>query len=448
MSGARGAFGRRAWLGGVAAATIAAGGWGVRGTCGGGRAGPGQARGERAGRALRVWAHQGQEAENAAVRRIVAAYQRAMGAGGEAVELTFFPDHHYAERLSIAAAAGDMPDAFEVDGPLVARFVDAGLLAAVDSLFSARDLDDFLPSVRVQGTVGGRLYALGAFDSAAVVYFDRRRLEEAGVRAPAADVGLLWPELSSACERLKAAGHRPLALHMNESADEWFTYAFSPLIWSGGGRLIDPGGTRVRGVLASAANVRSLLAWQRLFERDFASISSPDPNPFGSGTVAMDWSGHWMARSHLASKGRDLGVMPLPRLGPDTVSPCGSYCWGIFSGSERSELARGWLRWITGVTTGVLPLVRANGAVPARRSAFAALPEYGGPPYSVFREQLERNARPRPRTPFYATLTREFAAALRDIARGAHVQRRLERAEQAVQTAIDRRLGSGARGRG
>jgi ABC-type glycerol-3-phosphate transport system substrate-binding protein len=425
---------------GVVAAAISAG-WSILGVCNDDSSLTAAGR-ERSRRALRIWAHHGQEAEKAAVRGIVAAYECAMGTEAGPVELSFFPDQQYTERLSIAAAAGDMPDVFEVDGPLVARFVDAGLVAPLDHLFSARDLDDFLPSVRIQGSVRGHLYALGAFDSAAALYFDRRALEEASVRLPPAATGLSWPELLDACERLKSAGHLPLSLHMNESADEWFTYAFSPLIWSGGGRLIDAEGASVRGVLASQANVRSMRAWQGLFERGFASHSSVDPNPFGNGTAAMDWSGHWMARAHLASKGQALGAMALPRLGEAPVSPCGSYCWAISSGSELLESADSWLRWVTAPSTGVLPLVRANGAVPARRSAFAALPEYGSVPYSLFREQLERSARPRPRTPFYATLTREFAAALRDIARGARPEPRLRRAEDAVQAVIDRRLGS------
>jgi multiple sugar transport system substrate-binding protein len=429
---------------GIAAAAISAG-WSLLGVCND-DASLAAAKRVRSARALRIWAHHGQEAENIAVRGIVAAYERAMGTEARPIELSFFPDHQYTERLSIAAAAGDMPDVFELDGPLVARFVDAGLLAPLDDLFSARDLDDFLPSVRIQGSVGGHLYALGAFESAAILYYDRRALEAASVRLPSGTTGFAWPELLDACERLKAVGHLPLSLHMDESADEWFTYAFSPLIWSGGGRLIDSEGKSVRGVLASQANVRSMRAWQSLFDRGFASHSSVDPNPFGSGTVAMDWSGHWMARVHIASKGHALGAMALPRLGAAPVSPCGSYCWVISAGSEQSERAGRWLRWVTASSTGIIPLVRANGAVPARRSAFAALPEYGSVPYSLFREQLERSARPRPRTPFYATLTREFAAALRDIARGADPEPRLRRAEQAVQVVIDRRLGSG-RGR-
>ena len=87
----------------------------------------------------------------------------------------------------------------------------------------------------------------------------------------------------------------------------------------------------------------------------------------------------------------------------------------------------------------MIPIVRANGAVPGRRTAFAAFPEYSSNPYRLFRHQLETIARPRPRTPHYATLTQHVAAALREIARGAGVATRLRLAENQVQAVIDRR---------
>lgn len=402
--------------------------------------------GAGAARRLRVWAHQGQPAENQAVRRIAQAFEDAHVGQGLAVELSFFPDFHYTEKLSIAAAAADMPDVFELDGPLVARFVDAELLAPLEPYFQADELGDFLPTVRDQGTVDGRLYALGAFDSAAVLYYDRQKLEQARVEPPDPSRGFSWPELLVACERLSGRGIEPLALHLNESADEWFTYAFSPVIWSGGGRLIAAGGRSVQGVLASPENVRSLLAWQELLRRGFAATDPVDPDPFGSGKVAMDWNGHWMARSHLGKLGSRLGVMALPRVGSRSVAPCGSYCWAISSASRAPESAARWVRWITDSEHGIGPLVAANGAVPARRSAFARFPEYEALPYALFRQQLEDNARPRPRTPFYATLTRHFAAALREIAHGGDVALRLARAEDNIERVIERR--SPRRGRG
>lgn len=393
---------------------------------------------------IRVWSHQGQEAENQAMRDIVAAFNAAHAAENVRVDIAFFPDFQYTEKVAIAAAARDLPDALDLDGPLVARFADAGLLTPLDRWFTPEERADFLPTILAQGTIDGRLYALGAFDSAVVLYYDRAMLQRAGVTPPPPRVGWTWEEFLDACERLRAAGIEPVAMHMNESADEWFTYAFTPVIWSAGGALISPEGDSVRGILASPANVSSLRAWQEVFTRGFAATDPVDPDPFGHGAVAMDWTGHWMARSHLENKGDRLGAMVLPRTGSEPSAPSGSWCWGISAQARDPELAAKWLRWVTHPEHGIVPIVRANGAVPARRSAFAAFPEYARPPFRLFRYQLENIARARPRTPFYAVLTQRFAAALRDIARGADVAARLQAAEDGVQQVIDRRLGTRA----
>ena len=52
---------------------------------------------------------------------------------------------------------------------------------------------------------------------------------------------------------------------------------------------------------------------------------------------------------------------------------------------------------------------------------------------------METAAQPRPRTPVYATLTQRFAAALRDISRGADVAVRLKKAEDEVERVIERK---------
>lgn len=391
--------------------------------------------------AVRVWCHQGQEAENRAMRAIVDGFNEARAGDGVRVEIEFFPDYQYMEKLLAAAAAGDMPDALDIDGPTVAQLVDAGLLMPIDRWIGPEDRGDFLPTIIEQGTIDGRLYALGAFDSALVLYYDRTMLHAAGVGLPDGESGWTWEEFLDACRALRAAGMDPVALHMGETADEWFTYGFSPLIWSAGGELISADG-RVDGVLNSDTNVAVLSAWRRLFEEDLASTSPVDPDPFGSGKTAMDWSGHWMARRHEAAKGEALGVMPLPRFGPHPAAACGSWCWGISSSARDPDAAAAWLRWATDAATGIVPIVRANGAVPARARAFDAVPEFGKEPYSTFRRLLETSGHPRPRTVHYAALSQHVAAALRDIARGADVRATLDKAAASLQAIVDRRSAS------
>jgi ABC-type glycerol-3-phosphate transport system substrate-binding protein len=113
------------------------------------------------------------------MRAMVEAFNEAYRAESLRVDIDFFPDYQYTEKISIAAAAGDLPDVFDLDGPTLAQFVDAGLLAPLDTYIDQKTRADFLPTIIEQGTIDGTLYALGAFDSAMVLYYDRVMLADA-----------------------------------------------------------------------------------------------------------------------------------------------------------------------------------------------------------------------------------------------------------------------------
>lgn len=387
---------------------------------------------------LRVWSHQGQENENAAIREMARAFNRAHAAEGLAVQIDFFPDYQYTEKLSIAAAGGDLPDVFDLDGPTVAQFADAGLLRSLPPLLPELPLEDFQPAILDQGTYQGDLVALGAYDSALVLYADKAMFEQADIPLPSPDTAWEWGEFIDILQQFKARGIPPIALHMQSSGDEWFTYAFSPVIWSAGGSLISPDGTRVEGVLNSTVNIDALQKWQALFTQGLARRSPINPDPFGAGETAMDWNGHWMAQSHAARKGDRLAVLPLPRLGSKSAAASGSWCWAVSRDSDHPRAAAKWLAWVLDVQTGIAPMLAANGALPSRASAYQSLPHFDSPPFSTFRYLQENAARARPRTPIYPNLTRRFAAALRDIASGEQVAPTLNQAAADLQRLLDR----------
>lgn len=397
-------------------------------------------------RVVTVWDHQGRELENAAMRRIVAAFNRAHERDGPRIEIDFFPDRQYADKVSIASASGRLPDVLAVDGPYVGPWAAEGLLQPVDEWLDDRLRADFLPSIVEQGTFEGQCYALGAFDSALVVYYNREIIERVGLQPPEQVAkAWTWDEFVSALHRVKPHAAIALSLHMDEQSDEWLTYAFSPLIWSRGGRLIGPDrlvgaeNDRVAGVLNSPAAVAALTKWQELFTSGLAEATTTNPNPFAAGLAAFDWTGHWMLPSFEAAEGLRFGVMPLPRMGDQVVCASGSWCWGMSRDCRDRAAAWKVIEWFVDPVQGIKPIVEANGAVPSRRSAFRLFPEYQRLPRRLFREQLETAARSRPRTPVYLSLTGEFARALRDIALGADVKTALTQAAQTVQRALDRR---------
>ncbi len=388
---------------------------------------------------ITIWSHQGQPRENAAMRAIVAAFNEAHRAQGLRAEITFFPDREYADRVSIAAAGRTLPDVLDIDGPYVGPWAAEGLLVPLDGFADDALRSDMLGSLIEQGTYRGRLYALGAFESALVVYYNREIIDKAGLDPPERPEDAWdFDTFVAALRKVRPYCKVPLSLHADDASDEWFTYAFSPLIWSAGGRLIDAAAGRCAGVLDSGTNIAALRRWQSLFTEGLAEASPTNPDPFSAGLAAFDWTGHWMLPKFEATRGLRFGVMPLPRMGQRFVCPSGSWCWGISRDSRRPELAWKLIAWLLDPRRGIRPIVQANGAVPGRRSAFALFPEYERMPRRLFREQLERYAHPRPRTAVYLTLTTEFARALRDIALGADVAERLHAAAANVQRVLDR----------
>jgi ABC-type glycerol-3-phosphate transport system substrate-binding protein len=391
-------------------------------------------------RIVEIWAHQGQERENAAMRGIIEAFNEAHADEDLRAEITFFPDRQYADKVSIASAGGTLPDVIDIDGPCVGPWAAEGILRPIDDLIDNALRADMLDSLIEQGTYQGDLYALGAFDSALVVYYNRDMIGQAGLTPPATvEQAWTWAEFIAALEAVKGHAAIPLSLHMDDQSDEWLTYAFSPLIWSNGGQLIDTEEHRAVGVLDGPAAIEAVTRWQNLFATGLAEATSTRPDPFSDGLAAFDWTGHWMLPVFEGVDDLRFGVMPLPRMGDEHVAACGSWCWGISSACDDVEAAALVLRWLLDSEHGIRPIVDANGAVPGRHSAFSLFPEYEQMPRRLFRAQLQASAHPRPRTAVYLTLTSEFARALRDIALGADVADRLGEAARAVQRVLDRR---------
>ena len=96
------------------------------------------------------------------------------------VVLEAFPQESYNSSIVAAAAAGDLPDIIDVDGPVMPGWAWARWMAPLE--LSEGALDDFLP-----GPIGewnGELYAVGLWDAAVSIYARRSVLEAYDIRIP------------------------------------------------------------------------------------------------------------------------------------------------------------------------------------------------------------------------------------------------------------------------
>ncbi len=395
---------------------------------------------------LAVWYHSGQEAERTAIQEQAARFN---GAHKDIqVKLTFIPERSYNAQVQAAALAGDLPDLLEFDGPYLYNYVWQGHLLPLDDLLSEPVKEDLIPSIVAQGTYQGHLYSVGTFDSGLAIYARRSQLAKVKANTPDTPADA-WSveEFDKILAKLSINDEDGAVLDLKLNyPGEWLTYAFSPIIQSAGGDLLN------RGDYQSAKDVlngpRAIAAMRRL--QTWIQKGYVDPNvddaAFVSGRVALSWGGHWEYPRYARAFGGDLIVLPLPDFGHGTRTGQGSWSWGITTNTNHPKAAAAFIQFLL-QRDEVLAMTQANGAVPATRSAIARSNLYGkGGPLRLFADQLTGGySVPRPQTPGYPVVTAAFQEAFLAIRNNADVKRALDRAVEVIDQDIEDNKGYGLR---
>jgi len=385
---------------------------------------------------IEVWAHAGQESERRTLEGQVARFN-AQRKGRLRIELTLIPEGSYNDQVQAAAVAGELPDLLELDGPFLYAYVWQGRLRTLDDLLPQPLIHDLLPSILEQGRYHGRLWAVGTYDSGLGLYADRRRLEQAGAPIPSLQRPWSRTEFDALLKRLaeQDPDGQVLDLKLNY-AGEWYTYAYSPLLQSAGGDLIDRKTQRAGGTLDGPSSVSALQAVQQ-----WIKAGRVDPNiddaAFTGDRVALALGGHWNYPRYHEALGENLLLLPLPDFGKGPRSGQGSWCWAVIADSDHPYEAAEFLRFLLQPEE-VLAMSEANGAVPASWRAIARSPRYReGGALRLFVEQLQGGySVPRPRTPAYPVITAEFQKAVDRIRAGSSVQAALSAAAKAIDREI------------
>ena len=345
----------------------------------------------------------------------------------------------YATWVHREAANGTLPCLLDFDGPYLAEFAWPQYLQPIDRYVPQAMLDDFLPSIVAQGSYRGRLYSLGQFESGLVLWGNRRYLRAAGVRIPSLAAPWSLAEFEQALARL--ATLKQLAYPINFSffngrGNEFFPYAYAPIVQGFGGDLIDRRtlGT-ASGVLDGPASVDAVRHLKRWYAAGWASVHE-QPTDFATGKVALYWNGHWSYRAARKALGPDLVLLPLPDFGHGIKTGMGSWGWAISSTCRAPAGAWAFLASLL-TPAAILHMSDVSGAVPARRSALRQSALYGaGGPLRMIVQQLALGGVPRPATPAYGTISLAFRAAIDNSVRGADVHAELSKAAARIDRQI------------
>jgi multiple sugar transport system substrate-binding protein len=416
----------------AAATTLALTGCGRAGEGGGGTGdGPVQ---------LTMWTHSaGNPAELEVYEQIIADFNASQDQYEVVTES--FPQGAYNDAIVAAAAADDLPCLLDMDGPIVPNWAWAGY---IQPLGLPTELTDQLLPAAV-GTYQDEIYSAGYWDAALGIFARRSVLEQNGIRIPTMEQPWTQEEFDAALTTLQGAGFEtPLDIGA-EDTGEWWPYAYSPLLQSAGGDLIDRDSfLTADGALNGPEAVEFFTWFQSLFQRGLASDSGTIGNEeFNNGEVALSYTGVWNAADSLEAVGDDLLILPPPDLGEGPKIGGASWQWGISSSCDDADGAREYLEfsfkpeYLTAFSDKQL-------VIPSMEEAVQASENFGeDSPLRPFVDFSREYAVQRPPTPAYPVIASTFEKAAKDIVNGADPRSSLDQAVQEIDANIESNDGYG-----
>ncbi|WP_327750213.1 MULTISPECIES: ABC transporter substrate-binding protein [unclassified Streptomyces] len=397
----------------------------VAGCAGGGSTGSSGADGDT----LTLWTHNaGNAAEYGVVKQIVKDFNASQGK--YKVKIQAFPQGSYNDSVVAAASARKLPCLLDVDGPNVPNWAWGGYLAPLDLSQGEVAVKDQLP-----GTVAmyqDKTYAFGFYDVALTLYSRKSVLKEYGIRIPTFDEPWTRTEFMDGLAKIKAGDTFKNTVDFGTSdPGEWWPYAYSPILQSFGGDLIDRSDYKTA---KGALNGEKAVEWGKWFRsmvtKGYApQKSSKSPaDDFRNGRTAIQWDGSWSAQAHVDKFGDDLAILPPVDFGDGPKIGGASWQWGMSSTCSNKEGAQAYLNF-SRQTKYFVDFAEATGTIAATDAAAQQVKGYEtGGRFDIFLKAAREFAVVRPVTPAYPYISTVFAKTARDIMAGADVKGALDQA--------------------
>jgi multiple sugar transport system substrate-binding protein len=376
---------------------------------------------------ITLWTHNaGNDAELGAIEKVVSDFNASQD--DYTVEVQAFPQESYNQSVTAAASSKKLPCILDIDGPNVPNWAWAGYLAPLTGMDET--LSAFLPST--VGTYQDATYSYGFYDVALTMITRKSTLEANGIRTPSADQPWTKEEFGSALAAIKASGQFETVADFNTGdVGEWYPYAYSPLLQSAGGDLIDRSSYEsADGVLNGPAAVEWATWFQQLAADGYiaAKSSSDQSADFLNGKTGLIYAGSWAAAGAREQFGDDALFLPSVDLGQGPKIGGGSWQWGMSSTCSDEEGALAYLKFAA-QDEYVAAVAEAAGTIPATDAAAALVPGYGeGGENEIFRDFAKEFAEVRPATPGYPFIATTFTKTTQDILNGADPQQALDQA--------------------
>ena len=377
-----------------------------------------------------MWSHAaGNEQEIATVKEAITDFNASQTA--YEVVLEEFPQESYNDSIAAAAASNSLPCIIDVDGPIMPNWAWAGYMQPL-SIDSALE-DSLLAGAK--GYYNGELYSAGAWDAALGMLVRKSTLEAVGARVPTVAEPWTLEEFDALLADVDATGDYDYAIDWgNGWTGEWFPYAYSPLMQSFGGDLVDRDTFEsADGVINSAEAVAFGDWFGSTFADGYANpAQTGDRTEFVAGTIAIQYNGNWAVKDAAEALGDDLLILPPPDFGNGPKIGAASWQFGVSATCDQAEGATQFIEFIL-QDKYIVAFANRIGLIPATATAAAEVPNYApGGPFAIFVELSNEFGVLRPPTPAYLKISTIYEKAVADIINGANAKQALDAAADEI----------------
>ena len=350
----------------------------------------------------------------------------------------------YEDKVNAAITTNSLPDVITLDGPNTAAYAKSKVITPLDDYLKDNNMEDVLDSIKQQGTYDGKFYAFGYSESNVGIYYNKKMFKEAGIdesSLPTLKKPWTWNEFKAVSKKLKDHFKEAAIDFRLNSNDEMLPYAYMPLIWSNGGRVVNEDGTKAEGYFNSKESTQAVQFIQDLVKEGYTTVS-PVEKGFETGQYPMVLSGSWtIADLQTNYKDIDFGILPYPvsNKTKKLVSPSGSWQLAVTTKSNKKDAAAEFVKFATNTESSEI-LSLGNSVLPIRKSTIENIKDKVSEPMRFLMEQNAATAHARPVVVAYPQVSRSFQQAMQDISyyeENPDVQKVLDSRAKEMQTAID-----------
>jgi multiple sugar transport system substrate-binding protein len=321
-----------------------------------------------------------------------------------------FPYGSLLQKIIASMASGDGPDVVRSDIIWVPQLAKIGALASTDDIMATRKAQ-FYPGPVATNYYKGHYYGLPLDTNTRVLIYNKAVFAKAGITTPPATTD----EFQADAVKIAATGKNVFG-YAEGGLDGW---NILPWIWSFGGAITDPNGTKATGYINGPNSVAALTFLTSLLDQHLMSPSLlgsglQTSDAIGKNLTGMILDGPWTPPIFLTTYPKlQLAFAPVPA-GPNghSASVVGGEDIVQLKNSKNAAAAHAFLQFMTSPQAQIL--MGEVGQMPVLKSVASSplLPKY----YAVFNKELQ-TAQPRTVSPNWAqidtALTTAFNQALR-----------------------------------